>query len=120
MSNLLVALSNWLHVLATIVMIGHYFFTSLIYLPVLERHLQANALRDLLELASARLRPFFGGSLLIPLLQIADVAATLRQISRWRQDPQRRPSRGRLWGLAHPASPNPQPVVSGYPGLFAG
>ena len=68
MPNLLVALSNWLHVLATVVMIGYYFFTSLIYLPVLERHMQASALRDLLEQVSARLRPFFGGSLLIFLV----------------------------------------------------
>ncbi len=68
MSTTLVALSNCLHVLATIVMIGYYLFTSLIYLPVFERRMQANALRDLLEQVSARLRPFFGGSLLIFLL----------------------------------------------------
>lgn len=37
--------------------------------------------------------------LLIPLLQIVGVAATLRQLRRWRQNPQQRPSRGRLWGL---------------------
>jgi CubicO group peptidase (beta-lactamase class C family) len=37
--------------------------------------------------------------LLIPLLQVAGVAATLRLLRRWRQDPQRRPSPGRLWGL---------------------
>ena len=37
--------------------------------------------------------------LLIPLLQIAGVALTLRRLGRWRQDPQHRPSRGRLWGL---------------------
>ena len=68
MSNFLVALSNWLHVLATIVMIGYFLFTSLIYLPVFERQMQANALRDLLEQVSARLRPLFGGSLLIFLV----------------------------------------------------
>ena len=49
-------------------MIGYYLFTSLIYLPVFERQMQANALRDLLEQVSARLRPFFGGSLLIFLV----------------------------------------------------
>jgi uncharacterized membrane protein len=65
MSNFLVAISTWLHVLATIVWIGYYVFTSLIFLPVFERQMQANALRDLLEQLSARLRPFFGGSLLI-------------------------------------------------------
>jgi uncharacterized membrane protein len=68
MSTYLVAFSNWLHVLATIVMIGYFLFTSLIYLPVFERQMQANALRDLLEQVSARLRPFFGGSLLIFLV----------------------------------------------------
>lgn len=68
MSNLLVALSTWLHVLATIVMIGYYVFTCLIYLPVLERKMQANALRDLLEQVSARLQPYFGGSLLVFLV----------------------------------------------------
>lgn len=68
MSTILIALSTWLHALATIVFIGYYLFTSLIYLPVLERHMRANALRDLLEQVSARLRPFFGGSLLIFLV----------------------------------------------------
>ena len=68
MSTFLVALSIWLHALATIVFIGYYLFTSLIYLPVFERQMQANALRDLLEHISARLRPFFGGSLLIFLV----------------------------------------------------
>jgi uncharacterized membrane protein len=68
MPNLLVALSNWLHVLATIVMIGYYIFTGLIYLPVLERRMKANALCDLLEQVSARLRPYFGGSLLVFLV----------------------------------------------------
>jgi uncharacterized membrane protein len=68
MSIFLVALSTWLHVLATIVMIGHYLFISLIYLPVFERKMQGNDLRDFLEQVSARLRPFFGGSLLIFLV----------------------------------------------------
>ena len=68
MSTFLVALSTWLHALATIVMIGYYVFTSLIYLPILERQMQPNALGDLLEQVSARLRPYFGGSLLIFLV----------------------------------------------------
>jgi uncharacterized membrane protein len=65
MSTFLVALSTWLHVLATIVFIGYYLFTSQIFLPVLERHMQGNALRGLLEQLSARLRPYFGGALLV-------------------------------------------------------
>jgi uncharacterized membrane protein len=68
MTSFLVALSTCLHVLATIVWIGYYVFTGLIYLPVFERQMTANALRDLLEKLSARLRPFFGGSLLIFLI----------------------------------------------------
>jgi hypothetical protein len=39
------------------------------------------------------------GQLLIPALQIAGVAATLRLLRRWRQDPMSRPSGGRKWGL---------------------
>ena len=68
MSTFFVGLSTWLHALATIIFIGYYLFTSLIYLPVFERQMQSNALRDLLEQISARLRPFFGGSLLIFLI----------------------------------------------------
>ncbi|HNS52141.1 MAG TPA: serine hydrolase domain-containing protein [Anaerolineae bacterium] len=37
--------------------------------------------------------------LLIPALQVAGVAATLRRLRRWRLDPERRPSGGRAWGL---------------------
>jgi uncharacterized membrane protein len=64
MSTLLVALSTWLHTISTIVMIGYFVFTSLIFLPVLERRIRANELCELLEQVSSRLRPFFGGSLL--------------------------------------------------------
>ena len=68
MSNPIPALSTWLHTMATIVMIGYYVFTSLIYLPIFSRQMQAEDLRELLEQVSARLRPFFGGSLLIFLV----------------------------------------------------
>ncbi len=68
MSTYIIALSTWLHVLATIVFIGYYIFTSQIYLPVLERCMQANTLGDLLEQVSARLRPYFGVSLLVFLV----------------------------------------------------
>jgi uncharacterized membrane protein len=68
MSGFLVALSTWLHTLATIIMVGYFVFTSLIYLPVLVRQMKVNALRDLLEQFSSRLRPFFGGSLLVFLV----------------------------------------------------
>jgi hypothetical protein len=35
--------------------------------------------------------------LLVPLIQMAGVAVTLRRVRLWRLDPQRRPSRGRMW-----------------------
>jgi len=48
--------------------------------------------------------PFFGivpwmlrGQLLIPAFQVADVAATLRLLRRWRLDPERHPSGRRKW-----------------------
>ena len=65
MSTFVIALSTWLHTLATIVFVGHYLFMSLVYLPVFERRAKGNALRDLLEDVSGRLRPYFGISLLI-------------------------------------------------------
>jgi uncharacterized membrane protein len=68
MSTYVIALSTWLHTLATVVFIGHYVFLSLVYLPVLERQAQGRALRELVEQVSGRLRPFFGGSLLIFLV----------------------------------------------------
>jgi uncharacterized membrane protein len=37
MSQILVALSTWLHALATVVLIGHYVLLSLIYIPVLAK-----------------------------------------------------------------------------------
>jgi uncharacterized membrane protein len=38
MSQILIALSVWLHALGTVVLIGHYFLLSVIYLPVLEKN----------------------------------------------------------------------------------
>jgi uncharacterized membrane protein len=68
MSPWLIALSTWLHTLATVIFIGHYLFLSLVYLPEMERLAQGDALRRLLEAISRRLQPFFGGSLLIFLV----------------------------------------------------
>lgn len=65
MTALVIALSIWLHTLATVVFVGHYFFQSLVYLPVFEHHAQGKALRELLEEVSGRLRPYFGLSLLV-------------------------------------------------------
>ena len=68
MSTFVIALSIWLHTLATVVFVGHYLFLSLVYLPVFEQQAQGNALRELLEQVSGRLRPYFGSSLLIFLV----------------------------------------------------
>jgi uncharacterized membrane protein len=65
MSTFLIALSTWLHSLATVVFIGHYLFLSQVYLPVLERQAKGDVLRVLLEEVSNRLQPYFGSSLLI-------------------------------------------------------
>jgi len=48
------------------------------------------------------------GSLLIPILQIAGIAATLRLLNRWRRDQALRPSVGRMWGqhILLPLIPN--------------
>jgi CubicO group peptidase (beta-lactamase class C family) len=45
---------------------------------------------------------------LIPLLQVTGVFATLRRLSRWRQDPAARPGSGRMWGqhILLPLLPN--------------
>ena len=68
MSTFLVSLSTWLHALATIIMIGYYLFTTLILLPIFEGQMQTDALRGMLEQVSARLRPYFGVSLLFFLV----------------------------------------------------
>ena len=68
MSTFLISFSMGLHVLATVVFVGYYFFTGMIYLPVFERQMQPNAMRELLDCISARLRPYFGSSLLIFLV----------------------------------------------------
>jgi CubicO group peptidase (beta-lactamase class C family) len=39
------------------------------------------------------------GQVLLPILQVLGAAATLRRLRRWRLDPERRPSGGRVWGV---------------------
>ena len=50
MSQTLIALSVWLHALATVVLIGHYLLLALLYIPVLANH------GDLLSEVSKRSR----------------------------------------------------------------
>jgi len=60
MSQILIVLSVWLHTLGTVVLIGHYFLLSTIYLPVLTRY-NGNILSEI----SKRSRPWLYASLLI-------------------------------------------------------
>ena len=60
MSQILISLSVWLHAIGTIILIGHYFLLSTIYLPVLEQSGGA-----FLSQISKRSRPWMYASLLI-------------------------------------------------------
>jgi len=60
MSQILVALSFWLHAIGTLILIGHYFLLSVIYLPVLEK-----GGGFFLSQISKRSRPWMYASLLI-------------------------------------------------------
>jgi uncharacterized membrane protein len=60
MSQILIALSVWLHALGTVVLIGHYLLLSVIYLPVLGKN---NG--TILSEISKRSRPWMYISLLI-------------------------------------------------------
>lgn len=63
MSQILIALCLWLHALATLILIGHYFLLSTIYLPVL---VQGNGL--ILSQISKRSRSWLYGALLVFIL----------------------------------------------------
>lgn len=60
MSQIIIALSVWLHALATVILIGHYLLLSLIYIPVLAKG-QGTALSEI----SKRSRPWLYLSLLV-------------------------------------------------------
>jgi uncharacterized membrane protein len=60
MSQVLIALSIWLHTLGTVILIGHHLLLSLLYLPVL-----ASNNRMILSEISKRSRPWMYISLLI-------------------------------------------------------
>jgi uncharacterized membrane protein len=63
MSQILIALSIWLHNLGTVILIGHHVLLSLVYLPVL-----ASNNRTILSEISKRSRPWMYISLLIFML----------------------------------------------------
>ena len=60
MSQVLIALSVWLHALGTVVLVGHYLLLSVIYLPAL-----AKDGRSFLSDISKRSRPWMYASLLV-------------------------------------------------------
>lgn len=60
MTQILISLSVWLHAIGTIILIGHYFLLSVIYLPVLEQNGGS-----FLSQISKRSRPWMYASLLI-------------------------------------------------------
>jgi len=60
MSQILIALSVWLHALATVILIGHYLLLSMIYIPVLAKG-NGTALSEI----SKRSRPWLYISLLV-------------------------------------------------------
>jgi len=87
MSQFLIAISIWLHALGTVVLIGHYFLLSVIYLPVMEKDHGA-----LLSEISKRSRSWLYISLVI-------FAVTGTHIMLVDQDYLRFMNFGNLWGV---------------------
>jgi uncharacterized membrane protein len=65
MSQILIALSVWLHTLATIVFIGHYVLLAIIYLPVLVKDKSDSSTGMILGEISKRSRSWLYISLLV-------------------------------------------------------
>ena len=65
MSQILIAMSVWLHALATVILIGHYLLLTLIYLPVLSKKESVNTTGAILSEMSKRSRVWLYASLLI-------------------------------------------------------
>ena len=65
MNQVLVALSIWLHALATVVFIGHFVLLAGLYLPVLSAQGQAPVAGPILGGVSKRSRPWLYASLIV-------------------------------------------------------
>jgi len=61
MTSILIALSNWLHALATVVFIGHFVLLALFYLPALSKTGNGAALSEI----SKQSRPWMYASILV-------------------------------------------------------
>jgi len=68
MSQFLVAISTWLHTLATIVFIGYYVLLALVYLPAMPEGESANTTGATLSGISKRSRVWLYSSLLVFIL----------------------------------------------------
>lgn len=68
MSQILIALSFWLHSLATVVFIGHYLLLGLVYLPALSRTESVDGTGVALSAFSKHSRSWLYASLLIFIL----------------------------------------------------
>ena len=61
MTQIFIALSYWLHAVATVIFVGHYILLALIYLPVLSKTENGTALSEI----SKQSRPWIYASLLV-------------------------------------------------------
>lgn len=92
MSQALAAAANWLHALATVVLIGHYLLLALIYLPVLGKERADNSSFVFLSEISRRSRVWLYGSLIafaVTGVYLTAVDSNYRGIGDF----------GNLWGL---------------------
>jgi uncharacterized membrane protein len=66
--DVLLAGATWLHLLATVVLIGQYVLLALIYYPLLRSRIKAAELGGVMEDLGARMRGWIGLSVLIFIL----------------------------------------------------
>lgn len=65
MTQMLTALSYWLHALGTVIFIGHYCLLSLVYLPAFDKNQADSASRTVLSDISKRSRVWLYASMLV-------------------------------------------------------
>lgn len=65
MQQVVVALSIWLHLLATVVWMGQAILGSLVYMPIFSQQLKGPALGNMIGGMARRIRPFIWGSIVI-------------------------------------------------------
>ena len=65
MQQVVVALSIWLHLLATVVWIGQAILGSLVYMPIFSQQLKGPALGTAMGEMARKIRPFIWGSIVV-------------------------------------------------------